>query len=103
MIIMPKFQGWQIRVEDSSKTDLLSYFTETSQWIDAIRKKGKGVLVHCRAGISRSATIVVAYVMKKNNWSAERALEYVASKRSQIDPNRGFRRQLEEYESELDL
>jgi len=60
-------------------------------------EKKSGVLVHCMAGISRSASIVVAYLMKLNNWDVEKSLDTVKQSRKFIDPNAGFRRQLELY------
>jgi len=62
---------------------------------------GSGVLVHCFAGISRSSTIVVAYLMIKNKWSCHKALKYVQSKRSVCKPNPGFLQQLVEFEKRL--
>lgn len=51
-----------------------------------------------RAGISRSATITIAYVMKKHKMRFEEAFRFVSSKRPQIEPNVGFREQLMRYE-----
>jgi dual specificity phosphatase 12 len=51
---------------------------------------GKQVLVNCFAGVSRSATIVIAYLMYKNKWSFEDAITFVKSKRNIINPNYGF-------------
>ena len=57
--------------------------------------------MHCEAGISRSGTIVVAYLMRKNKWSREEALAYARTKRPKYHPNKGFMQQLLEYEEEL--
>lgn len=54
-------------------------------------------MVHCHAGVSRSATIVCAYLMYKNNWSHEQALNYIREKRYRAKPNVSFLQQLEEY------
>ena len=51
---------------------------------------GKQVLVNCFAGVSRSATIVIAYLMYKNKWGVEDAISFVKSKRNIIYPNYGF-------------
>ena len=51
---------------------------------------GKGVLVHCAAGVSRSATIVLSYLMKRNLMSRDKAYEYLKSKRNVIHPNSNF-------------
>ena len=61
----------------------------------------RGVLCHCMHGKSRSATIVAAYLMKYKNMSADEAIEFIQSKRSQVDPNPGYIRQLKEFEQEL--
>jgi len=59
------------------------------------------VLVHCFAGASRSATIVIAYLMKKNSWTLEHTLEYVKSRRSIVSPHEAFLEQLKKYEKAL--
>jgi atypical dual specificity phosphatase len=56
------------------------------------------VLVHCLAGVSRSATIVIAYLLATTAMTAEEATEFVRSKRSIVRPNYGFTKQLEQYE-----
>eukprot|EP00658_Telonema_sp_P-2_P033231 TRINITY_DN24433_c0_g1_i1.p1 TRINITY_DN24433_c0_g1~~TRINITY_DN24433_c0_g1_i1.p1 ORF type:complete len:249 (-),score=16.25 TRINITY_DN24433_c0_g1_i1:66-812(-) len=48
------------------------------------------VLVHCQKGRSRSATVVAAYIMKCNGWTATETLQYVAGQRPVIEPNLGF-------------
>ena len=59
------------------------------------------VLVHCWAGASRSATIVIAYIMWKYKTSVEDAINYVLQKRTQILPNSGFQKQLKIFEKLL--
>uniref|UniRef100_A0A6P7H327 protein-tyrosine-phosphatase n=1 Tax=Diabrotica virgifera virgifera TaxID=50390 RepID=A0A6P7H327_DIAVI len=55
-----------IRLPDLSSSDLLSYFDETYEFIREGVAKG-AVLVHCQMGVSRSASVVIAYIMKKYN------------------------------------
>ena len=65
-------------------------------------KKGTGkILVHCSAGISRSPTVVAAYLMKRKGMSLKAALGQIIRVRPQISPNAGFLRQLKETEVEL--
>ena len=51
------------------------------------------------AGVSRSATIVVAYIMTITNLSFNDAISAVCGAREVVDPNAGFIRQLQEYEN----
>lgn len=48
------------------------------------------LLVHCQGGISRSATIVISFIMKKLSLSLELANKFVVSKRCMISPNQSF-------------
>ena len=55
--------------------------------------------VHCLMGISRSATVVCAYLVATSSMLAHEAIDFVISKRSIVCPNLGFRNQLETYAS----
>ncbi|XP_053208673.1 dual specificity protein phosphatase 12-like [Panonychus citri] len=85
--------------EDMPRQDLISFFEITYSFIEKAVEKKENVLVHCIAGISRSATIVTAYLMKKLRKPAEECIELVRKERSIVDPNEGFRRQLKLYET----
>jgi protein phosphatase slingshot len=52
-------------------------------------------------GISRSASVVIAYVMKAKNWNLNKALTFVKNKRNCIKPNENFLKQLEVYQGIL--
>lgn len=52
-------------------------------------------------GVSRSASTVIAYVMKQHNWSLDEAHAYVKKRRGIVKPNEGFRQQLIVYEGIL--
>ena len=60
------------------------------------------MLVHCKAGISRSATVCIAYIMWFKHWTMETAYQFLKSKRSLIAPNLNFMRQLLEFQNELE-
>eukprot|EP00042_Codosiga_hollandica_P051406 m.630498 g.630498 ORF g.630498 m.630498 type:complete len:366 (-) comp58278_c0_seq4:153-1250(-) len=61
--------------------------------------KSRGrVFVHCMAGVSRSATIVVAYVMRRFHLDLKTALRQVQQKRPVVSPNDGFLKQLKAFE-----
>lgn len=59
------------------------------------------MLVHCQVGISRSATILIAFLMKEYKLRFKEAFEMVVKKRKIVDPNEGFRKELLEYEKQL--
>lgn len=58
------------------------------------------VLVHCQRGVSRSATAVIMYLMKKANMTMNQSLELCQRRRSMVDPNSAFLDQLRTYEKE---
>lgn len=73
----------------------LSEFVETAiEKVESIRRKGGRILVHCNAGVSRSATVAIAYLMKAEAMTFAEAYDFVKSKRPCIQPNAGFMKQL---------
>lgn len=70
---------------------------------DEARSHQKGVLVHCLAGISRSVTITVAYLMYKCSLNLNDAFNLVRERKSNIAPNFYFMEQLHNFEKELKL
>ncbi|CAB1325323.1 unnamed protein product [Coregonus sp. 'balchen'] len=91
------FSYMNIRVYDVEATDLLSHWKNTYTFINTARQSGQAVLVHCKMGVSRSGSTVVAYAMKQQRWSLEVALSYVRDRRPIVQPNEGFMKQLHTY------
>jgi len=85
----------QVPVGDFHYENLIPFFPSTCEFIEkAVSQNGK-VLVHCSQGISRSATIVIAYIMKQNpSLSVDEAVKLVQTKRPQVLPNPSFFDQL---------
>nr|CAG4644406.1 EOG090X0GSS [Lepidurus arcticus] len=54
------------------------------RFIEQFKQNGSSVYVHCKAGRTRSATLVACYLMQKNNWTAEEAVNFIAQKRPHI-------------------
>ncbi|KAM9360530.1 protein phosphatase Slingshot homolog 1 [Symphorus nematophorus] len=96
------FSYHNIRVYDEDATDLLAHWNDTYNFIVKAKKNHSKCLVHCKMGVSRSASTVIAYAMKEYGWSLEKAYNFVKQKRSVTRPNPGFMRQLAEYEGILD-
>ncbi|KAI1301713.1 Dual specificity protein phosphatase 8 [Halotydeus destructor] len=91
----------RIPVNDNYTEKLLPHFPKAFHFLDLVRESSGCALVHCLAGISRSATIAIAYVMKHLGLSCDDAYRYVKSKRPSISPNFNFLGQLLEYEKQL--
>uniref|UniRef100_K1QNW8 Dual specificity protein phosphatase 4 n=1 Tax=Magallana gigas TaxID=29159 RepID=K1QNW8_MAGGI len=96
-----QFSYMNIPVDDNPNADLAAWFPESNAFIDTVRENHGKVLVHCQAGVSRSATICLAYLMYTAKVGLETAFEHIKSRRSVISPNLNFMRQLENYEKEI--
>lgn len=84
----------KLNLYDSPQQPLDHVLDRTYKYILDAVEKGGTVLVHCHAGVSRSATIVLYFIMKIKKWSLEDSYRYLKSKRSIINPNKGFMYQL---------
>lgn len=93
------YQYLQLPVRDVPEQDIIKCFPKAFAFIDSALDSGGAVLVHCQAGVSRSATVVIGYCMWKDKMSAEAATKEVMRARSVIWPNPGFKCQLREFES----
>ncbi|KFP65211.1 Dual specificity protein phosphatase 22-A, partial [Cariama cristata] len=98
-----------ISASDSSSQNLLQHFKECIKFIHECRLGGGGRPregLHCQdpwglAGVSRSTTILVAYLMTVTELSWESCLAATKAVRSYVSPNFGFQQQLQEYEVTL--
>ncbi|KZV59928.1 hypothetical protein PENSPDRAFT_659853 [Peniophora sp. CONT] len=89
------FLRQQILLDDTEDADVLQHLIPAITFINAELEKGRGVLVHCQAGMSRSATIAAAYLMYTRNIDVASAIEILQKARPQVQPNPGFVNQLE--------
>ncbi|XP_030604557.1 dual specificity protein phosphatase 19-like isoform X1 [Archocentrus centrarchus] len=88
-----------LQILDLPDTKITSYFEECSFFIDQAREQGGVVLVHCNAGVSRSSSIVIGYLMLREGLSFDDAYSQVKQARPSIRPNPGFYQQLQNYKS----
>jgi len=93
-----KFVYKRIAISDMPSTRILDHFDDAFQFIDAGRRKGGCVLVHCYYGNSRSASFVIGYLMRSERMRYCDALEYLQLLRPDVHPNDGFQRQLKEFD-----
>lgn len=85
-------------------------YAPTTRWLDNVvntmkgwRADGWNVLVHCRAGVSRSGMVAIAFVMNVNGLTLQEALHCVQERRPCVYPNSGFMNSLSQYEDMLKL
>ncbi|TKS85853.1 Dual specificity protein phosphatase 19 [Collichthys lucidus] len=86
-----------LQILDLPDTDITSYLGECSCFIDDAQEQDGAVLVHCNAGVSRSSSIVIGYLMLKEGLSFDDAYSQVKLARPSIRPNPGFYQQLQSY------
>uniref|UniRef100_A0A8C4WWI7 Dual specificity phosphatase 22a n=1 Tax=Eptatretus burgeri TaxID=7764 RepID=A0A8C4WWI7_EPTBU len=87
-----------LNASDCSSQDLTRYFKDCVKFIHECRLKGGGCLVHCMAGISRSTTVVLVYLMTVTELGFADTLAAVRTVRTHACPNCGFQEQLQHFE-----
>ena len=98
---LPNLECIQIHVEDTPSSRLGMYFDRCADKIHQVSKHGGKTLVHCVAGVSRSASLCIAYLMKYQRMTLEQAYHHVKKRRPVVHPNVGFWKQLIDYERRL--
>ncbi|CAO3635420.1 unnamed protein product [Cunninghamella echinulata] len=88
-----------IPISDQPETNIIKWFSEAIEFIDQAINNKEHILVHCLAGVSRSPTIVTAYYMTKERLRWKVALVKIKQVRPFIDPNPGFKNQLQLYQN----
>lgn len=88
----------RIAVTDRPNADLSKHFDEVADMIEEVRQNGGKTLVHCVAGVSRSASLCLAYLIKYAGMNLKDAFQHVKNVRPRIRPNSGFFQQLRSYE-----
>ncbi|KAL3998035.1 Dual specificity phosphatase catalytic domain family protein [Acanthocheilonema viteae] len=95
---IPRVKLW---LEDTPQASIYPLLDQQVDQIEAVIESGGNVLVHCVAGISRSATICLAFLTKFRCKSLREAYQLMAEKRPVVRPNIGFWRQLIVYEQDV--
>uniref|UniRef100_A0A4W5KT92 Dual specificity phosphatase 22b n=1 Tax=Hucho hucho TaxID=62062 RepID=A0A4W5KT92_9TELE len=97
--ILPEITYLCISAADLPTQNLTQHFKQSIMFMHESRLKGEGCLVHCLAGVSRSVSLVVAYIMTVTGLGWQEALAAVRVARPCAGPNLGFQRQLQEFET----
>lgn len=90
-----------VRLLDTDSSDISAHFERAGQFVDDQLRNGNRVLVHCAAGISRSCSLVLSYLMRYHNYDLRKAFNLVKNIRRVVRPNNGFFQYLIDYECRL--
>ena len=92
---------YKINIDDNAHANIDKYFEKIIDFIDkhVSAQPPRNVLVFCRAGVSRSATSVIAYLMDKCQATYDEVYTYVKQRRNKVQPNRGFTEKLRVFEN----
>lgn len=93
------FNCHRIEILDQPNTELLPHLEAACAYMDRALKSGRNVLVHCQQGVSRSPSIVIAYLIRNYGMSFDNALSLLKRQRACVKPNSGFISALREWES----
>ncbi len=94
----PNIEWHRLVIDDNPNEPISKHFYTVHSIIRNALLNKKNVIVHCAAGMSRSPTLVLAYLMIENKWRFEEAYNHIKSKRPHISPNIGFIKQLKQLE-----
>lgn len=82
-------------LDDIDYQDIIATAEKFYQLVE--KSKDQNILIHCHAGISRSVSCVVYYLMKKKNMTFDKALNHISETRPIASPNDGFEKQLKSW------
>jgi len=87
-----------VRLIDAESSDIASHFEKAGRFVDEELRSGGRCLIHCAAGISRSATILISYLIRHRQHDLRSAFNLVKSVRRVVRPNNAFFQNLIDYE-----
>ena len=99
--MIPYHTPYSLNMTCSEERYRLTFLHFSDVCAESVRESGGKVLAFCRAGISRSAAICIAYLMQQSRMTMDEAHDYVKSRRAFISPNLNFMRQLHEFDGRL--
>jgi len=102
---LPQLKRLHVPIEDDPRLNIAAHFDQTTQFIrEALADESSVVVVHCFMGVSRSATLVAAYLIgtSETRLTVKQAIQMLQKKRSVVNPNDGFVRQLKAFAARRD-
>lgn len=97
----PDFEVLHMPMSDYGNQDLRELMDQCIDFIEQTKQKHEKILVHCRLGVNRSTTIVLAYLMLRERWTLKQAWTHVKAQRTQALPQQGYWLQLIALEKDL--
>lgn len=93
----------KLDLDDTVDFPIEEFLPSAHSFIDSSRNtaSSSSILIHCKAGMSRSAAIVISYLMKQYQFSLHKAMYHSIEKRPEVSPNKGFIKKLQVYEKSL--
>ena len=87
----------RVPLRDTADEDIYPFFDRVAEIIHRALERGEPVLVHCRCGVSRSVTLVCAYLIRFQNMTNDEAIHFIQQRRPCANPILSFRHQLRSY------
>ena len=85
-------------IRDAQPAPDVEWLRTQVDFIKSERENQHTVYVHCMNGASRSGMVMTAYIMQREGWSREQALEFLRARRPEVRPNPAFLELLVEWE-----
>lgn len=95
------FNNLHLILDDIMTQEIIPHVEITNQFLDL--NENKKTLIHCQAGISRSGSILIGYLMHNFKYDYDTAFQFVQNKYPRIHPNSGFEDQLRMWKKPTDL
>jgi len=85
------YQGHKVfLIDDKVNEKTMAYFLEGATVLDTWINDGKNIIVHCFAGISRSVSVVITYLMVYKGWTYDLAFQHIKLRRPRMNPHSDF-------------
>ena len=85
-------------IRDAAPAPSIDWLAKQVDFVAKQQKAGRITYVHCMQGASRSGLVMTAYIMHKNRWTRDEAMEFIRARRPQLRPNPAFMDLLSEWE-----